>query len=208
MDDRYKFIDEDLETWYCKNDDEFKPNRDEFIIKRFEQEYGRTLKIKIINELVSRSRALKEWFAKISEEYILEVDVPQYFKDKIESRQYRLLSEKVSEFNSQNARESREKQSAAAKYKKEIKQIEEKYAALKLPIIKDDYVRVLTLTKDELPLNLQLLLINYTPEQDSDPRTASLFGREMLVRYKIELLDRISKGEKIGELIEENQTKF
>lgn len=208
MNKRYEFIDDDLNKWHCKIDDDFKPSRNQFIIDRFERDYGSVQKIDTINELVSRSLALKEWYSKVIEEYILEVDVPQYFIDKIDPKQYKKLSQKVSEFNSILAQESEAKRNLSLKYKADLENINLKFEPKKNEIVKDNFVRVLTLTKEELPLKLQLLLVNYSPNEESDPRTASLYGREMLVRYKIELLDHISKGDDIEKIIQENQSKF
>lgn len=207
-DKRYKFIDEDNITWYATKNDDYKPDRKAFVEKRFEEEFGEFHDYNKVTNLVSRSEALQEWYARVIEDYILEVDVPQYFKELITPEKYKELSEKVSEYNVNNRNESAELTTCAEKYKEKVKAIKDKYKPKFDALNKDALVRILTLDSSKLPLGLQLQLDNYTPSDESDPKTASIVAREMLIRYKIDLLERHSKGEDVISYIHDNQTKF
>lgn len=208
MDKRYSYADEDGNTWYCKIDDEYKPDRDKFIIDNFKTTFGEILEIKVINELVSRSAQMKIWYSDVISKYILEVDLPQYFANKIKPEEYNSIQKKIALYNDLNKKESIEKQKISDEYKAKITKIEDSYKADKSKVMKDPLVRILTINKEELPINLQLKLISYSPKEENDPRTAALYGREMLVRYKIELLELHSAGVDVDQVIIDRQSKL
>lgn len=207
-DERFSFIEEDGSKWFCKKDDEFKPNKSLFIEERFEQKFGRTLDFKTISNLVSRSLALREWYADQIEDFILEVEVPEYYNDVLEPREYKELSSKVSKYNDNNAKESAELLKLSIEHKKKVAEVKEKYKKLNETLLNNDLVKILTLSSEALPLGLQLKLENYTPSDQEDVRTSALYGRELLVRYKIFLIEKSKAGENISEIIRENSAKF
>lgn len=206
--ERFKFIDQDENTWYSKRDDDFKPNKPKFVEDRFHDRFSKVLDYDTITKLVSRSRMLREWYADVISDYILEVDVPEYFQDLIEPKQYKKLSEKVSQYNINNRLKSEKLQKASENYKNECLKIENEFKPKFDELTKDSLVKILTLNSEDLPIGLQFKLENYTAEKAEDPKTSALYSREMLVRYKIYLLEEAKKGQDIDEIIEQNQTKF
>lgn len=207
-DSRYSFEDESATKWYAKADDDFKPDKNAFIEQKFKQRFVQELSFDKITNLVSRSSALREWYADMISEYILEVDVPQYYKELIEPGDYKRLSEKVKTYNKLNVEKARKLNEVAEETKKKIKFIEDEFEPQFAKITCDPQVKVLTLNSEQLPLGLQLKLENYTPADASDPRTTSLFSREMLIRYKIELLNVIKEGGDVAQVIDDNSAKF
>lgn len=208
-DSRFEFIDENSDSWYCKIDDEFQPNREEFVEREFMAAYSEALNYDTITKLVSRSESLRDWYATVIEKYILEVDVPQYYSELIGADKYKEVQKSVSAYNKLNKDRSMELSRAADVYKSTINNINIKYRPKFISLEQDNVVKILTLTSDKLPLALQLRLENYSPQDKSDPRTKSLYAREMLVRYKRFLLQEAEKGERtIDEVIEEGMTKF
>lgn len=207
-DDRYSFIDDDLTTWHAKIDDDFKPEKNVFIENKFYHEFDQKLSFETITNLVSRSSSLRLWYADAISEYILEVDVPQYFQELIEPGEYQKLSEKVKQYNAYNVEKAKRLNAVAEKAKKDVNDIEKEFEPKFAKIKADPKVLVLTLNSEKLPLGLQLKLENYTPSEASDPRTTSLYSREMLVRYKIELLKVIKDGGDVAQVIDDNCAKF
>lgn len=202
------FIDEDGNTWYAKADDDYRPDRAAFVEEKFEAAYGTALSFNEIGELVSRSKGLRTWYAGIIASFILEVEVPQYYKEKISPTEYKTLMVDVASLNKINATESAELSAASAEYKAKTANIVNKRTAEKQKLTKNSLVRILTLTSEELPLKLQLVLNRYTPSSESDVRTKSLLSREMLIRYKLSLLEEVKAGADLEALIAEGMTKF
>lgn len=207
-DPRFDFIDEDGNKWFCKKDDLNKPNKRKFIEERFIAKYGRELEFDMIAKLVSRSEALRNWYAKQLEDFILEVDVPEYYANILTPIEFKQLSVEVAKVNKNYALESKELNIISEKYKKDCEQVRNNYKIKNDLLFSNKLVKILTLNSESLPIGLQLKLENYTPSDQDDIRTSALYGRELLVRYKISLIEALKRGEDVDTIISNDTEKF
>jgi hypothetical protein len=207
-DARFNFIDEDGNTWFCKKDDDYKPSKEKFIEERFVVKYGRELSYKMITSLVSRSSALRDWYATQLEDFILEVEVPKYYEEILTPKEYKNLAIEVSKVNKNFALESNELNEISKKYKADCEKIRKDYKIKNDKLFANKLVKILTLNSESLPIGLQLKLENYTPSDQDDIRTSALYGRELLVRYKISLMEAFKNGADIDAMIANDSEKF
>lgn len=207
-DPRFNFIDQDGNEWFCKKDDLYKPSKNKFIEERFFAKYGRVLEFDIITKLVSRSESLRNWYAKQLEDFILEVDVPEYYENILSPTEFKLLSVEVAKVNKNFALESKELGVISDKYKKDCEEVRKSYKLKNEKLFNNKLVKILTLNSESLPIGLQLKLENYTPSDQDDIRTSALYGRELLVRYKISLIEALKRGEDVDVIISSDSEKF
>lgn len=73
--------------------------------------------------------------------------------------------------------------------------ISKKYTSYKFTT---PYARVISMNTTELPLTLQLAIENFTPANDVNSPNKKAYARELLIRYKLELIKMIKNDPSIN----------
>jgi len=183
-------IKQDFNDWATIKGESYTPDRAEFILDRFKQDFPEHGEVSydLLMATISRSKPLSRWLAQTNLDYSVSAQVPEYFKDHVEPDEFNKSSKIITQYNKLLAEESQETQAAAAAYQKRIDDINKKYVALKEKYTRDNLVRILTMQSNELPITLQLAIENYTPEADASAPDKRRYAREMVINYKVSLL--------------------
>lgn len=183
--------DVDINKWYAVIDENYQPNKDLFILEKFNKEYPRyDLKdVKTLYNLVSRSTSLQEWLAYANADFVLNVECPEYFKEVLTNEEYNETSVKISEINKLYAQKSNEEYLLAERYRKDKKELDKLYGRKFDQLQQDNNTRILALKSSELPLELQMLIEAYTPSQENDINSKKRFAKELMIKYKLFLLN-------------------
>lgn len=198
--------------WVTIIDESYKPNREAFIINKFQKDFA-AIKVSNCDEifkLASRSTRLNKWLAEVNAEYALKEKVPTYFRDYVDPSVFKETSEKLTKLRNNNAKQAAEEAELARKYHKEMEDIRNAYKEENDKIVGDDYVtKILNLNSTSMPLSLQLGIENYTPAKEGTSPNKATYAREMLIRFKISLLEamKANKDANLNELLSGLETK-
>lgn len=180
-----------ISDWYAVIEDDMEPDKDKFILNKFNNDFPNSTvdDVSLIYGLASRSKIVREWYALANASFILDVQCPEYYKDAISNSEYEECSLKISMINRNIAEKTKEEQELAEKYKLERLSISNKWSKKNESLVSNTKVRIMTLTSEELPVSIQLLIEKYTPSSASDQNAKKRYAKEMLIRYKLLLLN-------------------
>lgn len=190
-------VDGSPDKWYGLNQDDFRPDRANHFLKLYQNEFTepKVDSYDSLMKLVSRSKALREWYSIKDVEYVLQVQVPQYYKDRIDPKLYDEIGNDVQKINRAQRSKAEALNKAAEEYKMTIKKIEEdsdkNFIDLKL-LESNPFIYIMNLTQESLPLSAASAIEKYTPASAKSP-TRDAYAREMLIQYKCKLLDVTNK---------------
>jgi len=205
-------INYDLSEWITVESENYKLDRDTYIIESFYKDYpkykGAVRDYEMLMSLCTRSTILGEWLIGINAKYVLEVNIPKYLENLIEPKQYNDVQYNLKKFNDTNKNFSDDCVKLSDKYKNDLETLRNKYSAEFDKFKKDQILRVLTLKTSELPIEIQLEIENFTPAKFSGSVDSKTFSRELLIQYKRYLLKEIKNNPKIdiNDVISNNQT--
>lgn len=189
----------DPNSWKTVQQENYRPDRDDFILKSFKEKFPRHANavnsIETVNNLASRSKLINNWLVSAGTEYVLEVQAPQYLKEIVEPSEYKEASEVLAELNKLSTKRSLEEQLVAKEYKDKLCKIADKYDKLTESTKKDNIVRILSLNSTSLPITLQLMIENYSPSVTSSSPDKKTYAREVLTNFKISLLKYFTRKE-------------
>jgi len=183
-------IKHDKNDWATIKGESYSPDRAEFILDKFKQDFPEHGEVEYdrLMATISRSKPLSRWLAQTNVDYSISAQVPEYFKEFVEPNEFNRSSKVITEYNKILAEESQETQRLAAEYQRRMAEINNKYEKEKQKFIKDPLVRILTMQSNELPITLQLAIENFTPEANEGAPEKRRYAREMVINYKVALL--------------------
>lgn len=181
----------DLEKWYIVEDEEYRPDRAQFVLEKFKEDFS-SIKIgdnpEKVYALCSRSSKLNLWLAEANNQYALIQNTPTFYRDVIDPKEYEKVSAQLLIVSQKNRERASEELKAAQEYQAKISKIKSKYVDFK---IDNKFAKVIALNSTSLPLTLQLAIENYTPSDADDSPTKREYARELLIRYKLNLINMI-----------------
>jgi hypothetical protein len=187
---------EDNSKWYIVADEAYRPDREKFLIDKFNKEYQipGVNGIDKLYALCSRSKALNTWLAFANAEYASTETVPTYYKDLVNKEVYNESQKTLTELSKINKLRADEEAKAAAEYSKKLIEINEKYSRRQSPLLQNKIIKILNMKSTDLPLTLQLMIENYTPADVTTAPDRRMYGRELLIRYKMSLLNILNNN--------------
>lgn len=209
-------VSDNVDDWVIIKDEKYRPNRDKFVVDRFELDFSNislaalpsiNKKAERIYNLVSRSLRLTEWLARVNLEYALLENTPTFYRDLVSPEEFQISSDSLLRLSQKAAEQSAEELEAARSYKTKIAEIRNRYSAISNSLKTTRLVKILSLKSNSMPLTLQMAIENYTPaDQSPDKKT---YARELLIKYKLSLI-KVSRNlncEELDNLITEMETK-
>jgi len=205
----------DSSSWKVVEAQNFRPDKPEFMLKRFKKDFPKQASavndFDMLTKLASRSKAVSEWYARVSAEYVLEINVPKYLKDIVEPKEFEEANTKIKELNKLAAERALDEQRVVKNYQQEMKKIEEDYTKKSAVNLQNKLVRILTLNSTSLPITLQLMIENFTPSTTSGSPDKKTYAREVLTQFKISLLkyfaDKANKDADLEDFLTEISQK-
>lgn len=193
------FASKNEKDWYVINDENYRPDKDKFVVEKFTEAFP-DVKLPDINKedrvyaLCSRSRGLATWLKNINLEYSLKESTPTFYRDIIEPKRFKSISESATKARKLNQDKAREEIKLIEKYNNDINDINSRYSEKMKDISNDPFFKILNIDSSYLPVSLQNAIEDYTPASLAvDKKT---YAREMLIRYKIALINFVKNCEK------------
>lgn len=185
-------LSERSDDWKTVKSELYKPDRDEFIYSNFIVSYPK-LKDSINNadmvyKLASRSKKLNEWLSITNSKYALEVAPPLWLKDEIDPKTYKDVTNSLKKINDIVAEKADREKELSEKYKNDLELIKKEFDSKVNKIKTSNYIKILSLNSQSLPITLQLMIESYTPAKVDESPTAKTYAREILTKFKIELI--------------------
>lgn len=193
--------DVNTDEWYAVIDENYQPNKDQFILEKFNKDYPKydIKDIKLLYNLVSRSKNLQEWLAIATAEFILNVECPEYFKEVLTDEEFNKTNKNISQLNKLYSEKSEKEKRLAEDYKNSRIKLDNEYEDKFNNIKKDNYTKILALKSEELPLEIQMMIEAYTPSNVNDINSKKRYAKELIIKYKLNLL-RICKENDIKDI--------
>lgn len=198
--------------WYTIQQQSFTIDKGSFLVNEFNRDFPnfKCKDIEQLNDIVSRSSGLKDWFRCASLKFVDSIQLPVSLKDRIDPSEYQTYFEDMQAIKNNLALKSAEIEKASLIFNKRINSITKEYED-KNKVIKsrNKIYSILTLTKEDLPLTLQFEINGYSPKVDDIVKERSSYGSELLVEYQRVLIDRLNEDPEvdIDQLINENRLK-
>lgn len=196
------------EDWNIVVDEKQKPDRSKYVEERFDQDFPehKGTPYKTIGTLASRSKAIQDWLRNINVEFSALAQTPLFYQDYLGAEKYQELKSDVSKANVKLKKLRKEYSDKVAEVKKELSEIEGKMSEVWELSTTSVPFRILTMDSTELPLTLQLAIENYTPADKETGPNQRRFAKEMLVRYKLLLLENFGNSslEDLNKFVSEN----
>lgn len=203
----------DKDRWKVIRDESYRPERDKFVFEKFIKDFP-DFKNKIqqpskVYSLCSRSAVLNEWLAKTNLEYASTESIPTYFRNSVSTSDWKQVEASLSEYKKIQVEKAKEELEAAKDYRNRLDQIAKEAAQKQSAVSATKYSTIINLNSTDLPLTLQLAIDNYSPAANTQAPTQKTFAREILVEYKLALIDIVKNDSNvdIDKVIEENKTK-
>jgi len=164
--------------------------RDDYIIQCWNEKFPskKITDINRINDFISSSVGLQEWYATIMINYQRNVVMPDYLKDVLTLQEFDQVKIKIDNYNSSLVNKSKEINDAAREMKTKLENINKKYSQIERDYKKDKILYILTLNRSDLPLDIQEDIINYTPSDIKDPHTRKIYAKEKLIQFQKSLI--------------------
>lgn len=204
----------DPSAWYVVSDLNYKPDRGDFLLKKFSQDFPNITLIKNgeldqLYALCSRSRKLSEWLAQANGEYVQTETVPTFYKNVLTPSQFEDAQKIVTRMSGHAKERAVDEANALKEYKAKLLEAGVKYSKSISAIPSNKQVDVLAINSTSLPLTIQLMIENYTPAAGAGAPDQKTYARELLIRYKVALLNivKANPGINIATIIEEASLK-
>lgn len=186
----YELPSRDKKDWKGLTDDETKPDKEGYVIACFKKDFP-DIKVSTFEEvmdIVSRSRAVRSWYARIDLSYVEQVNMPTYYYNYVDPKTYVTSMKNLTSLNKILTDDAIKRQKAAEKYAAALEELDDSLAREKFAILgKDKLLFIITLPSDMLPINITRAISVYSPKQEGAP-TQKMYAREALINYKIYLL--------------------
>jgi len=140
----------------------------------------------------------------------MDAQTPSYLLPYIPPKEFVKTQKSVLALNKISGAESNEINNASIEYQNKLKSIRAKFDSQRSKLKMDNKIlKVLTVPSTSLPLSIQLVIENYTPQDTKHAPSKRAFARELLTDYKIFLLQKLKSNPKIDldKFIEDNMTK-
>lgn len=196
--------------YYALKQEQFLPDRRQYVEESWESDYPtkKGYSYDKIILLVGRSSVIADWYASVMLKYREGVGMPVHVQDLLEVEEFNNCRQMINKLNDRTAELSKEKQQAAADYKKKLKEIDDQYKDIQESKDSNDLLFILTLTSNDLPLGLIDRIADYTPGGVNDPLTTKIYAREQLLRYQRFLIIKHKEGEDIKERVAQDRMDF
>lgn len=198
--------------WYVIKQQSFKINKEQYILKQLEKDYPH---IKVVdynqfNNLLSRSKKLQEWYSLVNIMYADSVQLPVAFKEMFEPDEYQRYFDDLQSYKKSLADESTMVEIKTREFNNDLNDLRKEYQNERNEIVnKNKYYPILTMTKQQLPLTIQLQIENYSPKDGDITQRRDQYAQEMLISYKKALIQKVKNNPELDiiKLIDEMQEK-
>lgn len=195
-----KDISHNPDDWITIKSDAVSWDRNDFIVKLFIKDFpsigvlGTTSleKFNFINEICTRSKAMRDWYITASIAYSTTTQLPLHLKDSLTGEEFLNIQSKINKLNKGVKLIINKREQAARDYKEALRKLDNEEELLTRSLVKDDVVmKILLLDTQSLPLSLQALIAGYTPNDKSLDVAESKRGyaKEMLIRFQMTLIE-------------------
>lgn len=171
-----------------------------------------TEKFNFVSSLCSRNNSLKRWYTLTSIQFSEMTQLPLYLKDSVSPSDFKKISDKLNLLKKKTSSFVQERTDLAAKYSKDLKDIEEREKCIVKKTLGDDNImKILSLNTEALPLSIQMKIQTYGNESSdldmADSRRQ--YAQEYLAKFKVALikLSTENKNFSVDDFIEEIQLK-
>lgn len=194
----YDLPDVDSNSWLGLAQQEFIPNKEEYVVKRLVEEFppGKDLDYDKFMALCSRSSYLSDKLAAINVEWSLSIKVPEYFKGLITKEERRDIEGYLQEHKAKLNKITYEKDMLSKEYKANIKLLEDQEKIHIKDLRQSNIFEIMTLQQNQLPLSIQMAIVNYVPVSDDTSVSSKVFAREALINYQLSLFKFVKKHDK------------
>lgn len=185
--------------WYVVTDENYRPDKDHFVVEKFVETFPDIVlpekeKHERIYALCSRSRGLANWLKNVNLEYSLKETTPTFYRDIIDPNRFKEVAKSATKARILNQEKAKEELALVKKYNQDIDEINSRYDEKLKLISKDPFFKILNMDSGYIPVSLQNAIEDYTPASLAvDKKT---YAREMLIRYKIALINFVKECEK------------
>lgn len=198
-------VSDKIDDWVVKKSEVIEYSKDKVIVEAFEKQFPQikilgnteTEKFDYITNLVSRSDKLLQWFALEKIKYSELAQLPSYLNNVVNEKEFKTIQKKITSVNNVISDYAKERTELTAKYKSDLKRIDERMnSSINEKIGNDKIVKVLTLSSQSLPLSIVNAIESYnakTSDSDFDEKR-KLYGREMLTKFKVAILKKINEN--------------
>lgn len=200
---------DDVKNWNVIEDESYVLPKSEFIVSKCREVFPHLdLDYTQIISLSSRNKTIRDFLSNANLEFISAVKVPKSLSDIISPSEFSSIEYGTRRYNEVLVNESKELFKLSEDYKAKNREIRNRYQKLRDKETANPIVKVLTLTLDDLPVSLSLLIDNYSPSDETAPN-ARRYGRELLLRYQKSLIKTIKeeKIENVDNLLSELSAK-
>jgi hypothetical protein len=187
----------DKNDYLIIKDEQYRPDKSEFVFNRFLMDFPHLVQVRdvqMVYSLASRQNNLAEWLAKVNLDYALQQNEPTFYRDHVDPKEYETISGDIQETSIRNRNRANEEVAAALEYKSKMANIAKKYDKFNY---KSKYSRIILMNTTELPLTLQIAIDSYNPAEDPDLVSQKTYAREMLVQYKLALINYLKQNPQV-----------
>jgi len=178
------------ENWYVSNTQTVSISKDQFFLTSWRSDFP-TIKVEKFDEisaLVSRSKALQDWYAKKNVEYIRRIEVPGYLDKVLPPDDFNKIKQDLKEVNAAFSEEGAAIKEASDEFKRKLEAIRLKTKERLGKVYQNKIVRVVTMNASELPLSLLVKIEGYTPKTDDPTQSRERYAQEVLYNYQRSLV--------------------
>lgn len=181
----------DEQRWVTIQQQSFTIDKSDYVLEKFKRDFS-WINVDDYAELldvINRSSILKDWYAKVSLEYADSIQLPLSVKDFFSPYEYKKQFEEIQKYRKNLAEQSLEIERAAADFDVKVRMINERYRIMNSEILtKSRMLPVLTMTIEQLPISLALLISKYRVAVEDDTNKTRIYARELLIQYQRSLL--------------------
>jgi len=184
-----------VEDWNVIKTQSYIPDRTSFVVDEFNKSFPH-LKVNSFKDLsgvLSRSKALQQWYANINLTFVTKEKIPYGYNDVITTKENEVIVKEIEKYNVLLQEESKKKLLLQEKYLQDLKKIEEDINSRKEKLFLNKKLFVLTLNKMQLPLTILFSIENYTPKSADNELEARQYANELLFLYKKQLLIKLNE---------------
>lgn len=192
------------DDWYTIESETIALSRNIEIVNRFEEEFNIKLNQKDDNanisyffEIVSRNNSVREWYTKQKLIFNEVSEIPKYISENLTLDEYSITKQNLIRSKKLTVEVSTKIQELSERYQKDIKAEKEKINKF-VKEGNDRFFEVLNLGVNDLPLELTIKVMNYVPSDDEDISSQKVYAREMLIQYKIFLINKLKENPDIS----------
>lgn len=203
---------DDPKQWRVIKSESYLPDKNQFIVNCWSRDYSEfeTPDADTIYRLCSRSTNLNDWLKRVNLQYVISEAPPDYLKDLIDPSEFEDSTKLLREINKISQDESIELNEEAKKYSKKVEAIKTKYLDLYNNKKVTNFVKIINLKSNDLPISFIMAIDNFSPAKGEDSPKAKTYARELLLTFKKGLLEFIKdkpKDYNIDKILEKLKAK-